>query len=619
MVSKNNTRLYQEKMDKKQLRYSLKKLNVGVASVLVGFTFGLGAMTLSAAADTTDVASDNAATTTVAVNDLTGDQATPAALAESKAATTANPYQSTETPDHTQTKPALQSGAAYGNIHSDYKVGWTKPNVSYRPNDPGFALSDDGMTLIYRVAAGDETKLNMNDVLSLLYAQSNNDPSVVVWGTDKRLAENKQTDSSNGVSWKYSSFNYYANNNQAFVFDIVDGNRNGDFSVDLKASTYANLPATKELVIPGDDYSKKVHYNGANFGSSDNESFFQGAKNAMGYLVMTNRVVNRNGYPQDNLGQTLRFAIVPVNAAPLIDVQATAATMGLGAAPFDDQENGVQYYQATPDSVKNIVASNVSAKDYMDDFVGKDVNKQVKITDESGREVTPEQMKEQTLYTVHMTATDSGNLSSAKTMNVVIGKLSAASKAASDLAVNDKGTQLSGKATPGATVTVTDPKGNEIGTSTADDQGNFTVDLATPQTKGQELTVSAQEPGNRPATSMVVAPTIIDKSELEKAINDGTNTQASDNYNNATADDKQALDDAIKNGEAVKNDPKATQAQVDAAQKAIEDAIKNINDKANTPSTKPSDVTAVKDENGTNVTGKAAPNADVTVTDKDGN
>ncbi|WP_035520355.1 hypothetical protein, partial [Lactobacillus hayakitensis] len=45
--------------------------------------------------------------------------------------------------------------------------------------------------------------------------------------------------------------------------------------------------------------------------------------------------------------------------------------------------------------------------------------------------------------------------------------------------------------------------------------------------------------------------------------------------------DKKALDDALANGEAVKNNPNATQTQVDAAQKAIEDAIKNINDKAN--------------------------------------
>ncbi|WP_191976973.1 Ig-like domain-containing protein, partial [Ligilactobacillus hayakitensis] len=126
-----------------------------------------------------------------------------------------------------------------------------------------------------------------------------------------------------------------------------------------------------------------------------------------------------------------------------------------------------------------------------------------------------------------------------------------------------------------STVEVKDKDGNVIGTTTADENGNFTVEV--PADKTADLAVTAQEAGKK-ASDPVKA---TDKTGLEKAINDGNDAQAGDNYKNAAEADKKALDDALANGETVKNDPNATQDQVDAAQKAIEDAIKNINDKAN--------------------------------------
>ncbi|WP_202812817.1 Ig-like domain-containing protein, partial [Ligilactobacillus hayakitensis] len=175
---------------------------------------------------------------------------------------------------------------------------------------------------------------------------------------------------------------------------------------------------------------------------------------------------------------------------------------------------------------------------------------------------------------------------------------------------DENGTTVTGKAQPGATVTVTDKDGKVVGTGKADDKGNFTIPVNTDKT---QLEVVAQAEGKKPSAPVEV--TVVDKTDLGKAIKDGKDTQESDNYKNASDADKKALDDAIKNGEAVKNDPNATQHQVDEATKAIKDAIKNINDKA---TTQPTGVNAVKDENGTTVTGKATPGATVTVTDKDG-
>ncbi|MCQ2570571.1 MAG: LPXTG cell wall anchor domain-containing protein, partial [Limosilactobacillus sp.] len=73
--------------------------------------------------------------------------------------------------------------------------------------------------------------------------------------------------------------------------------------------------------------------------------------------------------------------------------------------------------------------------------------------------------------------------------------------------------------------------------------------------------------------------TVVDKSGLEKAIKDGNAFETTDAFKVADKDDQQSLVDAIKHGEDVKNDPNATQAQVDAAQKAIEDAMNLIKTK----------------------------------------
>lgn len=69
MVSKNNNHLYDEKMNRNHFSFSLRKLNVGVASVLLGIGFGFGlAHTNVAQADTpattdgTDAATTEAAT-----------------------------------------------------------------------------------------------------------------------------------------------------------------------------------------------------------------------------------------------------------------------------------------------------------------------------------------------------------------------------------------------------------------------------------------------------------------------------------------------------------------------------------------------------------------------------
>ncbi|MFM9412788.1 Ig-like domain-containing protein [Peptococcus simiae] len=59
-------------------------------------------------------------------------------------------------------------------------------------------------------------------------------------------------------------------------------------------------------------------------------------------------------------------------------------------------------------------------------------------------------------------------------------------------------TTVTGKVAPKATVTITNEKGKEIGTATADDQGNFTAEVEK-QKDGAKVTVKAQEKGKQPS------------------------------------------------------------------------------------------------------------------------
>ena len=71
-----------------------------------------------------------------------------------------------------------------------------------------------------------------------------------------------------------------------------------------------------------------------------------------------------------------------------------------------------------------------------------------------------------------------------------------------------------------------------------------------------------------------------DKSQLQKDVNQGSQTKQDDAYKNAGKDKQKALDDVIKNGQDVLNDPNADQKTVDEADQAIKEAIKNLDGKA---------------------------------------
>ncbi|MDP4533729.1 Ig-like domain-containing protein, partial [Marinobacter salarius] len=74
---------------------------------------------------------------------------------------------------------------------------------------------------------------------------------------------------------------------------------------------------------------------------------------------------------------------------------------------------------------------------------------------------------------------------------------------------NDAGNEVSGTAEPGSVVTVTDGSGNELGSATVDDNGQYLVSLDEPLTNGESVEVTSTDgAGNVSAPTTATAPHI---------------------------------------------------------------------------------------------------------------
>src|SRR5690554_4576919 len=87
---------------------------------------------------------------------------------------------------------------------------------------------------------------------------------------------------------------------------------------------------------------------------------------------------------------------------------------------------------------------------------------------------------------------------------------------------NDTGDAVSGEAEPGSTVIVRDADGNELGRTTADEDGSYTVELDEPLTNGEEVEVTAtDEVGNESEPTTATAPDTTAPDAPTAKINDG--------------------------------------------------------------------------------------------------
>ena len=194
--------------------------------------------------------------------------------------------------------------------------------------------------------------------------------------------------------------------------------------------------------------------------------------------------------------------------------------------------------------------------------------------------------------------------------------------------VVNNGTQVTGTAEPGSTVTVKDQGGNVLGTAVTDENGNYTVDLTTPLTNGEVVDVTAKDvAGNESEPTQATADdTTAPTAPTADVVNNGTQvtgtaepgstvtvkdqggnvlgTAVTDENGNYTVD----LTTPLTNGEVVDvtakdvagNESEPTQATAD-------------------DTTAPDAPTAEFNHDGSDLSGTAEPGSTVTVKDQGGN
>ncbi|VVP97466.1 hypothetical protein PS910_03480 [Pseudomonas fluorescens] len=207
--------------------------------------------------------------------------------------------------------------------------------------------------------------------------------------------------------------------------------------------------------------------------------------------------------------------------------------------------------------------------------------------------------------------------------------------APSELAINDQGTVLTGRAEPGASVQVLGADGSVIGSAVAGADGLFSIDLQPPQTEGQALQVSASDAAGNTSAAVAVNAPVIDvppadttppEAPTELAISSagrqisgrgeaGTTVQVRDAAGNViatgtVADDgtfSLALDPAVVDGSSL--------------QVSLTDAAGNVSAGASVTSpdlTFPAEPSDLALTDGTTLTGGGEPGATVQVRDATG-
>ncbi|HCM9221685.1 TPA: BapA prefix-like domain-containing protein [Enterobacter hormaechei subsp. steigerwaltii] len=137
------------------------------------------------------------------------------------------------------------------------------------------------------------------------------------------------------------------------------------------------------------------------------------------------------------------------------------------------------------------------------------------------------------------TATDAAGNTSAPSPIITINVDLTPPPAPTGLAVITNGTQVTGTAEAGSTVTITSSTGTVLGTAVADGSGNFSATLTPPQTGGESLIVFATDKaGNAGITTSVIAPiTTIPNAPVIANIDDNVGTVTGNLTNGKTTDD----------------------------------------------------------------------------------
>ena len=203
--------------------------------------------------------------------------------------------------------------------------------------------------------------------------------------------------------------------------------------------------------------------------------------------------------------------------------------------------------------------------------VKEDPNKEVKVED--GKIVVPLDPSAKKGDVIKVSTINDSGKASPEAKVTVEDKEKSTTPEVNPVSTND--TKITGKAGPNADVVITiTPKDGgtpkEINAK-ADKEGNFSVP-AEGLKDGDTIVAKATEKDKAPAESAPVT-VGVDKSKLIKAIDDGDKKLEGKDPKDYTPADKK-LKEAIEEGKKVKDNPNASQNDVNEKTKAIEDAIK---------------------------------------------
>lgn len=203
--------------------------------------------------------------------------------------------------------------------------------------------------------------------------------------------------------------------------------------------------------------------------------------------------------------------------------------------------------------------------------VKEDPNKEVKVED--GKIVVPLDPSAKKGDVIKVSTINDSGKASPEAKVTVEDKEKSTTPEVNPVSTND--TKITGKAGPNADVVITiTPKDGgtpkEINAK-ADKEGNFSVP-ADGLKDGDTIVAKATEKDKAPAESAPVT-VGVDKSKLIKAIDDGDKKLEGKDPKDYTPADKK-LKEAIEEGKKVKDNPNASQNDVNEKTKAIEDAIK---------------------------------------------
>ncbi|WP_347161751.1 Ig-like domain-containing protein, partial [Peptostreptococcus anaerobius] len=203
--------------------------------------------------------------------------------------------------------------------------------------------------------------------------------------------------------------------------------------------------------------------------------------------------------------------------------------------------------------------------------VKEDPNKEVKVED--GKIVVPLDPSAKKGDVIKVSTINDSGKASPEAKVTVEDKEKSTTPEVNPVSTND--TKITGKAGPNADVVITiTPKDGgtpkEINAK-ADKEGNFSVP-ADGLKDGDTIVAKATEKDKAPAESAPVT-VGVDKSKLIKAIDDGDKKLEGKDPKDYTPADKK-LKEAIEEGKKVKDNPDASQNDVNEKTKAIEDAIK---------------------------------------------